>query len=154
MSRTGRFDGVGLALCLIGCNVAHDESRRVVPDDAQVPDAGQIRGDANRDPAANADGCYGERAFALSSACHIYLIRVTRQDGCRFELEEAPFDVTHMELRMDGRWLPRAGNWHLLEGNRVVELLGDACATFQDGQQHGLTVTMLCVCVERSDEQG
>lgn len=145
-----------LTLCASGCDA---EAGAVTPGDAavdaQVTDGALADPDAESEPVANADGCYGEQAFELSRSCEIYLIRATREseDSCRFLLDTAVSDASYLLLKLDGRWLSHAGNWSISEMNSVIALLGDACATVQDGQEHFLTATMLCVCVERIDEQ-
>jgi hypothetical protein len=68
---------------------------------------------------------------------------------CRYELDRAPGDVRFVRVLVDGATLDHTSVWGdgggwALEGDRTVVLLGESCASVQDGAAHTVEVIVEC----------
>lgn len=63
--------------------------------------------------------------------------------SCTYELEEAVTDPRYVRVTLDGVDLRYQTGWEL-EGERTVRLIGNACDTIQDGEDHTLSIVVEC----------
>jgi hypothetical protein len=68
--------------------------------------------------------------------------------GCEFDLAEAPGSPNYVRVLLDSNQinLDQADGWQMV-GDRTVQLVGGACATFMDGGDHILDVSVACEVV-------
>jgi len=63
--------------------------------------------------------------------------------SCTFELGVPPADARYVSVSIDGHRVREGTGWQLV-GSRVVELVGDTCASVSDGKPHDILIVREC----------
>lgn len=69
--------------------------------------------------------------------------------SCTYELETAPGNIRYVRVQVDGTDVPHEsvngdGNGWVLEGDRTINLVGNACEDLKDGEPHDISIAVEC----------